>query len=47
MEFEGREAGEWNRDVTAVKGGRYTFRDCQTKLKVGAVAKKTFSIEIL
>lgn len=35
--FDGHEAGTWSRDVMRVKHGRFTFRDCNTKLQSGDV----------
>ena len=33
--MEGLEAGQWARDITKAKGGRWTFRDRNAELKVG------------
>ncbi|XP_041986491.1 beta-1,3-glucan-binding protein 1-like isoform X3 [Aricia agestis] len=34
-EMDGLEAGHWSKDITKPKGGRWTFRDKDAKLKVG------------
>ncbi|XP_045536217.1 beta-1,3-glucan-binding protein-like [Papilio machaon] len=34
-EMEGLEAGQWSRDITKAKNGRWTFRDRDTALKIG------------
>ncbi|GBP49630.1 Beta-1,3-glucan-binding protein [Eumeta japonica] len=34
-EMNGLEAGHWARDITKAKGGRWTFRDKNAKLKLG------------
>ncbi|XP_049874295.1 beta-1,3-glucan-binding protein-like [Pectinophora gossypiella] len=34
-EMEGLEAGQWARDITKAKEGRWTFRDREAKLKIG------------
>ncbi|XP_011176860.2 gram-negative bacteria-binding protein 3 [Zeugodacus cucurbitae] len=34
-EMDGLEAGTWARDITKAKNGRWTFRDKNTKLKLG------------
>lgn len=33
----GRESGTWSKDIVKVRDGRYTFRDCNTKLQNGDV----------
>ncbi|XP_045536216.1 beta-1,3-glucan-binding protein-like [Papilio machaon] len=35
VEMEGLEAGQWARDITKVKNGRWTFRDRNAELKLG------------
>ncbi|XP_075978716.1 beta-1,3-glucan-binding protein-like [Anticarsia gemmatalis] len=35
QEMEGLEAGQWARDITKAKGGRWTFRDRNVELKLG------------
>ncbi|KOB76199.1 Beta-1,3-glucan recognition protein 1 [Operophtera brumata] len=34
-EMEGLEAGQWSRDITKAKNGRWTFRDRNADLKIG------------
>ncbi|CAG4946617.1 unnamed protein product [Parnassius apollo] len=34
-EMDGLEAGQWARDITKVKNGRWTFKDKNAKLKIG------------
>ncbi|XP_026734112.1 beta-1,3-glucan-binding protein-like [Trichoplusia ni] len=34
-EMEGLEGGQWSRDITKAKGGRWTFRDKNAELKIG------------
>lgn len=33
-EFDSRDSGSWSRDIIRARNGRFTFRDCDTKLKV-------------
>lgn len=35
QEMEGLEAGQWARDITKAKQGRWTFRDRNAELKIG------------
>ncbi|XP_026327898.1 beta-1,3-glucan-binding protein-like [Hyposmocoma kahamanoa] len=35
VEMDGLEAGQWARDITKVKDGRWTFRDRNVELKIG------------
>ncbi|KAL0822270.1 hypothetical protein ABMA28_004386 [Loxostege sticticalis] len=34
-EMEGLDAGQWSRDITKPKNGRWTFRDRHAQLKIG------------